>query len=285
MTNLSVIVLFLRKPLIQKFLCHFKMSCDMELKSSALEEKVNNIFRKVKSIKQLLQEVKLELINLKNSEEYVEIKEFSRFKKNTNVECLDSVGLPAAKRLKATADEGRSTDSPYFHYNSVSGWQSSSDEYTNKNFIREGDYVVVYTDGACENNGKLNAKAGIGVWFADNHPLNVSKPVLGKATNNTAEIQACTTALELLHREGVRKVRLKTDSQFTISCITQWINKWKKNNWKVASGADVKNKNDLVKLDNIRNQMVDVDWVCKIMYLLLRWKNYSLCLFIFIQCV
>lgn len=35
----------------------------------------------------------------------------------------------------------------------------------------DNGYVVVYTDGACENNGKANAKAGIGVWFSDGHPL------------------------------------------------------------------------------------------------------------------
>jgi hypothetical protein len=32
-------------------------------------------------------------------------------------------------------------------------------------------YVHVYTDGACANNGRVGARAGIGVWFADNHPL------------------------------------------------------------------------------------------------------------------
>lgn len=34
----------------------------------------------------------------------------------------------------------------------------------------DGDYLVVYTDGACENNGFSGAKAGIGVWFGENHP-------------------------------------------------------------------------------------------------------------------
>lgn len=33
----------------------------------------------------------------------------------------------------------------------------------------DGDYMVVYTDGACENNGFNGAKAGIGVWFGENH--------------------------------------------------------------------------------------------------------------------
>lgn len=32
------------------------------------------------------------------------------------------------------------------------------------------EQVVVYVDGACENNGRANAKAGIGVWFGSNDP-------------------------------------------------------------------------------------------------------------------
>lgn len=32
-------------------------------------------------------------------------------------------------------------------------------------------YIIVYTDGCCYNNGRGGAKAGIGVWFADNHQL------------------------------------------------------------------------------------------------------------------
>ena len=32
--------------------------------------------------------------------------------------------------------------------------------------------INVYTDGSCLNNGKLNAKAGIGIFFKDNDPRN-----------------------------------------------------------------------------------------------------------------
>lgn len=39
-------------------------------------------------------------------------------------------------------------------------------------FIRTPDgYVIVFTDGACSQNGKVGAKAGIGVWFNHNNPL------------------------------------------------------------------------------------------------------------------
>lgn len=34
-----------------------------------------------------------------------------------------------------------------------------------------GDAVVVYTDGCCEGNGKIGARAGIGVYWGPNHPL------------------------------------------------------------------------------------------------------------------
>lgn len=35
---------------------------------------------------------------------------------------------------------------------------------------RDG-FVIVYTDGACSNNGRNNAKAGLGVWFNHKNPL------------------------------------------------------------------------------------------------------------------
>ncbi|XP_018564076.1 ribonuclease H1 [Anoplophora glabripennis] len=128
-------------------------------------------------------------------------------------------------------------------------------------FNKENDYVVVYTDGACENNGKANAKAGIGVYFGDEHPLNVSKPVEGRPTNNTAEIQACVQALKVIKSHGEDKAKILTDSEFTINCMTKWIKNWKKNNWKTASGGSVKNKEDLQILDTIMKTFTDIKWV------------------------
>ena len=37
--------------------------------------------------------------------------------------------------------------------------------------VDEDGYVVVYTDGACLNNGQSNPKAGVGVWFGSGHQL------------------------------------------------------------------------------------------------------------------
>lgn len=39
-------------------------------------------------------------------------------------------------------------------------------------FVEDADgYVQVYTDGSCENNGRPNAIAGLGVFFNDGHAL------------------------------------------------------------------------------------------------------------------
>lgn len=86
-------------------------------------------------------------------------------------------------------------------------------------------------------------------------------PVTGKATNNRAEIQAPTEALKLLKKLGYSKVKILTDSQFTINCMTKWISTWKKKNWKLAAGGPVKNKEELIVLDGICQQFEDVKWV------------------------
>ncbi|CAL4062570.1 unnamed protein product, partial [Meganyctiphanes norvegica] len=130
------------------------------------------------------------------------------------------------------------------------GPSSSTDPNdTNKFEVDSDGFLIVYTDGACEGNGKSGARAGVGVYFGPGHPLNVSEPVRGRATNNTAEIQACTYALELAHASGFKKVKVSSDSMFTINCMTKWIKKWQKNGWMKTDGKPVINKEDLVALD------------------------------------
>lgn len=121
----------------------------------------------------------------------------------------------------------------------------------NTDFITDKDgYVNVYTDGACSSNGFQGAKAGVGVWFGDNHPLNVSEPVVGRATNNMAEIQAVTRAANQAKAAGITKLRVNTDSQFLIKCVTQWMPKWKANGWRTASKQPVINKTELLQMEN-----------------------------------
>ncbi|XP_071510158.1 ribonuclease H1-like [Diadema antillarum] len=120
--------------------------------------------------------------------------------------------------------------------------------------------LVVYTDGACTHNGAHGARAGIGVYWGDEHPLNYSARLEGKQTNQRAELTAALKALEQIkaHHKG-RPVTLYTDSKYTINCVTDWIHKWKTNGWKTSQKTDVINKDDLIKLD-VLNKELTVDW-------------------------
>ena len=147
---------------------------------------------------------------------------------------------------------------------------SSSDTETNckklktdpENFSVKDGFTQVYTDGACPNNGRGAAKAGIGVWWGEGHVLNVSRRVVGdKQTNNVAEIQAAAMAVSQAKIEGIKKLEINTDSKFVIDCITKWVANWKRKGWTTAQGEPVINKEDLVKLDSlVGSGSVEVKW-------------------------
>ena len=105
--------------------------------------------------------------------------------------------------------------------------------------------INVFTDGACSNNGKQNAKAGIGVFFEENDPRNVSRRVDGKQTNNTAELTAIVVVFDILREdiEQGKNIIIHSDSEYSINCMTKWGVKWAQDNW---SKKTIKNL-DLVK--------------------------------------
>lgn len=136
----------------------------------------------------------------------------------------------------------------------------SSTTESKDGFTYMGDAVVVYTDGCCLANGKNSAKAGIGVYWGHNHPLNVGERLQGRQTNQRAEIQAACRALEQAKEKNIKKLVLYTDSKFTINGVTSWVKNWKLNGWRLKSGGQITNKEDFVKLDRL-NAEVEVVWL------------------------
>lgn len=98
----------------------------------------------------------------------------------------------------------------------------------------------VYTDGACSNNGKENAKAGIGVYFQDNDSRNVSKRITGKQTNNRAELLAIIVSYFIIEKDIEKglNIVIVTDSEYAIRCFTTYGEKCDKQGWK----KDIPNK-------------------------------------------
>ncbi|XP_043605767.1 ribonuclease H1 [Bombus pyrosoma] len=173
-------------------------------------------------------------------------------KENDVKDALPIIG----KRQRIQSD--KSTDSDTVQSSSKKVKTTGSTKYENiwidkdltKNLIMDSDgFVNVYTDGACTANGRKNAKAGIGVWFGDNHPLNVSEAVVGRATNNNAEIKAVTVAARQARKAGIKNLKINTDSQFLINCIKFWIHSWKKKGWVTSNNTRVINKDELIEME------------------------------------
>tara|TARA_Y100000389_G_scaffold204259_1_gene255907 strand:- start:1177 stop:1806 length:630 start_codon:yes stop_codon:yes gene_type:complete len=110
---------------------------------------------------------------------------------------------------------------------------------------REGNCLYIYTDGSCSNNGRENAKAGIGVYFGENDLRNLSERVIARPqTNNVAELLAIIKAYEIIRNDFVKwvKVIIFTDSEYAIKCANKYGEKCAKSNWAIS----IPNK-DLVK--------------------------------------
>ncbi|KAJ8371621.1 hypothetical protein AAFF_G00306570 [Aldrovandia affinis] len=123
-----------------------------------------------------------------------------------------------------------------------------------------GDAVVVYTDGCCAGNGKAGARAGIGVYWGPDHPMNVCDRLEGRQTNQRAELQAACKALEQARDRNIKKLVLYTDSKFTINGVTTWVKTWKVNGWRLKSGGQIVNREDFEQLDKL-NRDLQVVWL------------------------
>ena len=84
--------------------------------------------------------------------------------------------------------------------------------------------------------------------------------VVEKTTNNIAEIQAVTIAAKQAKKAGIKNLKINIDSQFLISCINNWMAKWKCNGWKTFNNKPVINKIELLEMKNILKSL-NVIWV------------------------
>ncbi|WP_346910852.1 ribonuclease HI [uncultured Roseibium sp.] len=114
--------------------------------------------------------------------------------------------------------------------------------------------VTIYTDGACSGN------PGPGGWGAilrfGEHEKELSGGA-GETTNNRMELTAAIEALNALKRPCA--VDLYTDSTYVRSGITEWLDGWKRKNWRTAAKKPVKNADLWQALDEARLRH-DVSW-------------------------
>ena len=122
------------------------------------------------------------------------------------------------------------------------------------------DFVDVYVDGACRNNGQQNPQGGCGVYWAEYHPLNTSEYLIGdKHTNNRAELTAVIIALEKAKQIQTQNMHISTESKYVKEGITKWIISWKTNGWKTKQITDVLNKDLWLTIDRLSSE-VHLNW-------------------------
>ena len=90
--------------------------------------------------------------------------------------------------------------------------------------------IEVYTDGACFNNGKLNARSGSGIWFGPTDNRNRAIKVPGETQSNQAgEIVAIIAAIDATH--PFQPLEILSDSKYAIYGLTTHLGTWEDRGW------------------------------------------------------
>lgn len=102
--------------------------------------------------------------------------------------------------------------------------------------------VRIFTDGACSEN------PGPGGWAAVFNAADKCTTISGHeslTTNNRMELRAVIESFKKILKRPKRNVEyeLYSDSAYVVNTINNnWIDMWRKNNWKTTKRDDVKNK-------------------------------------------
>ncbi|KAK8038937.1 ribonuclease H1 [Apiospora rasikravindrae] len=115
-----------------------------------------------------------------------------------------------------------------------------------------------YADGGCRRNGQAYGAIGAAAAVWEQRYRNVYRTralppsfyhFTPKPTNQRAELTAIILALEwALERyaqlRGYPKARIRiySDSDYAINCLTTWIWTWRRNGWQNAKGLEVANR-------------------------------------------
>lgn len=130
--------------------------------------------------------------------------------------------------------------------------------------------LTVYTDGACTNNGKVGSAAGYGVFFGEGSPFNISARLMGKQTNQRAEMTAVLEAIRTVLTNDLVKegdlLEIHTDSMYTKKGLDEWINGWQKKGWVTAQGTPVKNKDLWMAMYEAKTQLTRTGVYLKIVW-------------------
>ncbi|CAH0020000.1 unnamed protein product, partial [Clonostachys rhizophaga] len=129
-------------------------------------------------------------------------------------------------------------------------FSSINDDQSDMSTANDPSKVLVFSDGACLNNGQPNPRAGWAFVFG---PGGICSGRLesrgpfddpGVQSSNRAELCAVIAAIgfRAWHGEGFRILIIATDSEYVVKGATAWVKTWLRKGWRTNNNADVKNK-------------------------------------------
>lgn len=177
---------------------------------------------------------------------------------NTVLEFLDSKKYNPKNNLLLDGQ-----NSFYFEFNKKTYFVHYLNEYIdvlnlieveiNKNENnKDFNIVTIFADGgSVPNPGECGS--GIAVYFDNVYKFSYYGGYLPLGTNNIAELNAFGKAITLAKdflESGAKKIIIKSDSKYSISCFTEWLDGWVSKGWKTSKNQPVKNKDIIQKIYN-----------------------------------
>ncbi len=117
--------------------------------------------------------------------------------------------------------------------------------------------IQLFTDGSCLGNP---GPGGYGVVLKYKQHIKELSAGYQLTTNNRMELLAVIVGLQALKETCI--VTVTTDSKYVKQGMMEWIEGWKRKNWKTASKTPVKNVDLWKQLDTLcQNHQVSWEWV------------------------
>lgn len=133
----------------------------------------------------------------------------------------------------------------------------TTDLFSSSTSVSTPAEVEIWTDGACSNNGKANAKAA---WAFVSGKHEESGLVEGKQTNNTAEGLAVYYALLWASAQGFKNIKIISDSQITLHNLQKNPAAIKENREIFTKIADLVQQSGLtVQYEKVRGHAGDIN--------------------------
>jgi ribonuclease HI len=133
------------------------------------------------------------------------------------------------------------------------------------------DCVVIAVDDACRHNGTSRAEAAIGIYSGKDSSYNRSIPLnIDQPTNQVAELTAGLFSLKTAmviaesslppaedgEKQKLCMVVIKSDSEYLVKGMTEWILKWKENGYRNVKGRSVVNSALFQELEEAYQELV-----------------------------